>query len=132
MPSNRVIGAFAPGFDVASDQVRRIVHKRDPAGPFDVRHPFLEEALAHSGLDQGRARGGGQIRVGDSTLLDILPFLDAGKLTFDEETGRVMQYVTAEDGLSGPANPRRTSARSVEIVVRYTCCKPSPVSRSGE
>ena len=93
-----VVGAFPPRLDMASDQVRRIIHKRDPAGAFDVRHSFLEEPLADPGLDQGRARSGGEIRVSDSALFDILPFLDASKLTFDEGTGRIMQRVTAEGG----------------------------------
>jgi hypothetical protein len=77
------VGALAPGFDVTTNQVSRVVDEGDPAGPLDPSHPFLEATLADPGLDQRRPCGVGKIGVGDPSLLDILPFLDARELTLD-------------------------------------------------
>lgn len=74
------VGAVAPGFDVAADEVVRVGHAGDAAaGSLDFPDVLLELALTDARGHERALFGFPQGRVGEDLLLDvILPLLDGG------------------------------------------------------
>ena len=92
-----LVRGFPPWFNVAADKVCRIVNEGDPAFVFNPGDSLLEQALANASTDERLARGGGDVGIQDPALLDVFPFLLAGKLPFNQRSRGILQRRCIKD-----------------------------------